>query len=301
MRPVRSPIEDEVLARAQRLGSWGGATDQVGRQWERLARPRIEALIGQWVPLTGRSYYQPLVVFDIDATEEIRKVARQRRLKNSDLVLVGRNKGGQLIVQPVDFKWSLRWAERYQVSGEAMNELFRLPQGTLCLALSEALGQEVLPEETSAMAFADGFFVAPETAINVAFLNGPVNLGRRKPLRLIDVRLEKTTVPEFFEPLPGFQLAAVVARLDSNEARAARDLTLAEYYYHLAMASAAFARDPSQAEQPAEETGQVPPERLEALYAARDLATSGAVLDWLGTEFLRRFPSAPGAGRLRPK
>jgi len=130
---------------------------------------------------------------------------------------------GQLVLEPLDFKWSLETASGRQVSSETLQRLLAAELGTLETALTEARRALGL-EPTSAAEPRDGRFVAPVHPANHAALLAEPEL----PTLLLPVDPHA-----FFEPLPGWSAARAVARLESSDLDRLNSIEAIERYYRL--------------------------------------------------------------------
>jgi hypothetical protein len=130
---------------------------------------------------------------------------------------------GHLVLEPLDFKWSLETASARQVSEETLARLLAAELPSLASALVEAR-QAVGLEAAAELLPRDGRFVAPEHPANRAALRAEPGL----PSMLLPVDPRA-----FFEPLPGWPAARVLARWEGNDLERIRSVEPVERYYRL--------------------------------------------------------------------
>lgn len=193
------------------IGDWGRASEHIGARWEHvagaLARDRI-----------GPDEY--LVV--LAATPALMAEVLGSGLPHADALRTWRE-GGRLVLEPLDFKWSLETASGRQVSSETLQRLLAAELGTLETALADAR-QALGLELTSIAEPRDGRFVAPmHPANNAALLAEP-----ELPTLLLPVDPHA-----FFAPLPGWSAARAVARLESADLDRLSSIEAIERYYRL--------------------------------------------------------------------
>jgi hypothetical protein len=227
---------DERLAgwRLWDIGDWGGASRHLGERWEEVggdllaARLAAEHGAGARLHLLGGAAQQ--------------EALSRTRLKNPDALLVVPGDAAET-VRAVDFKWSLETAEYPQIAASVLR------------ALHEALDLTTLLDgPLRDPAFADGFFVAPDTIANRDFLRSAANRAQEYPLEAREVALLAVQPEAFFAPLPGWAHARFLATLDRAE-RGLAQIDNAERYYRLGVGLAgALARlaTPIFADEPAE-------------------------------------------------
>src|SRR5437763_830301 len=108
------------------IGDWGRASEHIGAHWEHvagaLARERL-----------ARDDY--LVV--LAATPALMAEVLGSGLPHADALRTWRE-DGRLVLEPLDFKWSLETASARQVSSETLQRLLASELGTLEAALAEA-------------------------------------------------------------------------------------------------------------------------------------------------------------------
>ncbi|MFN8637080.1 MAG: hypothetical protein U0893_24800 [Chloroflexota bacterium] len=202
-RPIspRSPLEGRQL---WRIGDWGGASEQIGRQWERLGAQCLETLVG--VERTGPDGepYLPLRALVLAAEPELAAQVQAHGKSHADAILIGTQRG-RPVLEPVDFKWTLETANPRQVSAEVLTELLTEPPVLLATRLAEALAELPASDEPH---YHDGIFLAPDHAENRAQL-APVG-----PLDPAWAVLFPIDAAELFPPLVGWDVAQAMARTD---------------------------------------------------------------------------------------
>jgi hypothetical protein len=203
-RPIspRSPLEGRQL---WRIGDWGGASEQIGKQWERLGARSLQQLIGVARIGPDGEPYLPKRALVLQAEPELAAQVQAHGKTHADAILVG-VQGGRTVLEPVDFKWTLETANPRQVGAEVLGELLTEPPALLAARLAEALADLPAPDQPI---YQDGIFLAPNHAENRAQLspNGPLD-AEWAVLMPIDAN-------EFFPPLPGWDVALAMARTDS--------------------------------------------------------------------------------------
>ncbi|MDP8923929.1 MAG: hypothetical protein M3O34_13740 [Chloroflexota bacterium] len=202
------------------------------------------------------------------ATEPALAAAVQAHGKShADALLIGQQ-DGRTVLEPVDFKWTLETANPKQVGAEVLGELLADPPALLAARLAELLRD--LPGD--APLHHDGIFLAPDHAANRAQLapSGPLD-----PEWAVLCAVDAT---EFFSPLPGWDVAAALARLDGAYLGT---LESAEKYYRLGagvLGALRRLRAGIFAETPADLDG---PPALAELRRDRRLNTTGEVIAFL--------------------
>ncbi|MCC7369812.1 MAG: hypothetical protein IT306_15400 [Chloroflexi bacterium] len=203
-RPIspRSPLEGRQL---WRIGDWGGASEQIGRQWERLGARALEGLIGVERLGPDGAPYLPVRAIVLQAEPELAAQVQANGKTHADAILVGAQ-GERSILEPVDFKWTLETANPRQVGAEVLAELLNEPPPLLATRLGEALAGTPSPEQP---VYHDGIFLAPDHAENRA------QLAPQGPLDAEWAVLCQVDATEFFSPLIGWDVALAMARSDS--------------------------------------------------------------------------------------
>lgn len=193
------------------IGDWGRASEHIGARWEQVA--------GALAPqrLSPEDY---LIV--LAATPALMTEVLGSGLPHADALRAWRE-DDQLVLEPLDFKWSLETASGRQVSSETLQRLLAVELPALETALSNARAALGL-EPTSPPEPRDGRFVAPVHPANQAALLAEPEL----PTLLLPVEPHA-----FFEPLPGWAAAHAVARLESSDLDRLSGIEAIERYYRL--------------------------------------------------------------------
>ncbi len=193
------------------IGDWGRASEHIGQRWEEVAGPLAREKIG------GGNY---LVV--LAATPTLMADVLGSGLPHAD-ALRTYPEDDQLALEPLDFKWSLETASARQVSQETLGRLLAAELPSVAIAL-ELARQELGLDAAAAILPRDGRFVAPEHPANRAALRAEPNL----PSLLLPVDPRA-----FFEPLPGWPAAKVLARWEGTDLDRLRSVEAVERYYRL--------------------------------------------------------------------
>ena len=193
------------------IGDWGRASEHIGARWEvvarDLARERLNA-------------NDRLIV--LATTPNLMSEVLASGLPHADALRAFRD-DSCVALEPLDFKWSLETASARQVSSETLARLLAADLAALAAALvpvREALGLE----PTSELAPRDGRFVAPVHPANHAALLAEPEL----PTLLLPVEPRS-----FFEPLPGWTAARVLARIEGSNLDRLSSIEAIERYYRL--------------------------------------------------------------------
>jgi hypothetical protein len=203
-----SPLNGRLL---WHIGDWGRASEHIGQRWEAVAGPLARQEIGD------DNY---LVV--LAATPTLMADVLGSGLPHAD-ALRSWPEDGQLALEPLDFKWSLETASARQVSQETLERLLEAELPTLTTAL-ELARQELHLDADATVQPRDGRFVAPEHPANRAALRAEPSL----PSLLLPVDPR-----EFFDPLPGWPAAKVLARWEGTDLDRLRSIEAVERYYRL--------------------------------------------------------------------
>src|SRR5215472_3837445 len=190
---------------------WGRASEHIGARWEDVAGPLARVAIGP------DNY---LVV--LAATPTLMADVLQSGLPHAD-ALRTYSEDGQMALEPLDFKWSLETASARQVSQETLGRLLAAELPSLATALELARQALGLNTETPILP-RDGRFVAPEHPANRAALRAEPSL----PSLLLPVEPRA-----FFEPLPGWPAARVLARWEGTDLDRLKSVEAVERYYRL--------------------------------------------------------------------
>jgi hypothetical protein len=202
-RPIspRSPLEGRQL---WRIGDWGGASEQIGRQWERIGARCLDDLVGVARPGPDGEPYLPKRALVVATDPELAAAVQAHGKTHADAVLVG-EQAGRSVLEPVDFKWTLETANPRQVGAEVLGDLLADAPPLLAARLAEALADLPMPE---APVYQDGIFLAPDHAGNRHQISPNGSLDPAwAALCPIDAA-------EFFPPLPGWDVALELARAD---------------------------------------------------------------------------------------
>jgi hypothetical protein len=202
-RPIspRSPLEGRQL---WRVGDWGGASEQIGRRWERLGARCLEQLIGTERAGPNGVTYLPKRALVLASEPELANQVQAHGKSHADAILIG-VQDGRSVLEPVDFKWTLETANPRQVGAEVLADLLTEPPPLLGRRLAEGLAGLPSPEQPL---YHDGIFLAPDHADNRAQL-APVG-----PLDPAWAVLCPVDPAELFPPLPGWDVAQALARSD---------------------------------------------------------------------------------------
>jgi hypothetical protein len=193
------------------IGDWGRASEHIGARWEHVAGALARERLG---PLDY------LVV--LAATPALMAEVLGSGLTHADALRTWRE-DDQLMLEPLDFKWSLETASARQVSSETLQRMLAAELPALETALADARVALGL-DPTSAPQARDGRFVAPvHPANNAALLAEP-----ELPTLLLAVDPHA-----FFEPLPGWAAARVLARIESSDLDRLTGIEAIERYYRL--------------------------------------------------------------------
>jgi hypothetical protein len=193
------------------IGDWGRASEHIGQRWEEVAGPLAKQEIGDG---------NHLVV--LAATPTLMADVLGSGLPHAD-ALRSWPEDGQLALEPLDFKWSLETASARQVSEETLGRLLAAELPSLSTAL-ELARQELGLDAQATVLPKDGRFVAPEHPANRAALRAEPGL----PSLLLPVEPRS-----FFEPLPGWPAARVLARWEGSDLDRLRSVEAVERYYRL--------------------------------------------------------------------
>jgi hypothetical protein len=187
-----------------RIGDWGGASEQIGRQWEIVGARCLQALVGVERPGPNGEVYLSKRALVLHAEPELAAQVQANGKSHADAILIG-VQGGRSVLEPVDFKWTLETANPRQVSAEVLGELLTEPPSLLATRLAEALADLPTPDEPLHL---DGIFLAPDHADNRAQL-APIG-----PLDPVWAVLCPVDAADLFPSLPGWDVALALARSD---------------------------------------------------------------------------------------
>jgi hypothetical protein len=193
------------------IGDWGRASEHIGARWERVAGELARDRLGP---------ENHLVV--LAATPKLMADVLQSGLPHADALRTWRE-DGHMAVEPLDFKWSLETASARQVSGETLGRLLAADLASLGSALSSA-GETLGLDLSAGLEAHDGRFVAPIHPANHAALLAEPEL----PTLLLPVEPHA-----FFAPLPGWEAARALARLEGSDLDRLSSIEAVERYYRL--------------------------------------------------------------------
>ena len=219
-RPIsaRSPLEGRQL---WRIGDWGGASEQIGKQWEALGARALLTLLDTSRPGPDGEMYTPREAVIISAAPDLAAQVQANGKSHADAILVG-TLDAAIILEPVDFKWTLETADTKQVSTPVLQGLLDEPPPLLESALHAAVGR--VSAIASDPRLHDGIFLAPDTVANRA------HLTPRGPMDPAWAALVPVDWTEFFPPLIGWSVAEQLSSLDRTPIKT---LEQAERYYRL--------------------------------------------------------------------
>jgi hypothetical protein len=193
------------------IGDWGRASEHIGARWETVAGSLARERLG------AQDY---LIV--LAATPALMSEVLGSGLPHADALRAWRE-DEQLVLEPLDFKWSLETASARQVSSDTLQRLLSAELPTLETALTDARSALGV-ESNQAPEPRDGRFVAPVHPANHAALLAEPEL----PTLLLPVDPHA-----FFEPLPGWSAARALARLESSDLVRLNSIEAIERYYRL--------------------------------------------------------------------
>ena len=216
-RRLENPAQFDI-ARLRIVGEWGEASRYIGSRWEELGLELLHASV------KGLS---PLAILAVCNDPELQTLLAATGSKNPDVVII-LPADDSLVLQPADFKWSLDVASYRQISATVLDSLLeQVPQ------LAESL-RALLPSETSDLPWRtrDGIFISPKTYLNQRFLTSSENERQEYPIEPTEVIFIPVEPFAFYGPLPGWQTARELARLDGS-GRGLGQIDTADRYYHL--------------------------------------------------------------------
>ena len=219
-RGYGSPLEGRRL---WEIGSWGNASDQIGKRWEAMG---FEAASGQLAQAHDAPAGRVLVTLVEDS--DLQSGLRSLGLTNSDALLVEPN-GSKVRLRSVDFKWSLETASYRQISAEALTELLKHDRSPLPDYLARS---GFVPMGSSVWTTDGGLFVVPDSGPNRQFVSSAANHHQEYPLEANDIVWVKVDGREFFGSLEWWWAAELLSRLDHSES-SLDGLDGAERYYRL--------------------------------------------------------------------
>src|SRR6185295_15051339 len=96
----RSPLEGRQL---WRIGDWGGASEQIGRQWETIGARCLHVLVGVERPGPDGGVYLPTRALVLQEEPELAAAVQANGKSHADAILIG-VQAGRSVLEPVDFK-----------------------------------------------------------------------------------------------------------------------------------------------------------------------------------------------------
>ncbi len=223
---ISAVLNRQLMAYADR----GGSSGLVGQRWSDLCDSEVQRWVGGVSDIPGGQ--RPPIVIDriarLDAVPEIAHQASKRGLQNPDFIIIG-SQDGRPAMQAADAKFSVETARSRQVSVEVLTALIDLAD-----VLAPATG--TLDPET---AIEPGFFLSPDYALTHYMLR------RRHGIMRVSVRddeVEQVPVDpaEFFAPLPGREIAPILAAIDQLQVGINDSLLAGLYYFRVARAICGF-------------------------------------------------------------
>ena len=171
-------------------------------------------------PGPNGAHYVPRRALVLGAEPELAAQVQAAGRSHADAILLG-EADGRSVLEPVDFKWTLETANPKQVGADVLGALLTDAPPLLATRLAEEL--TALPQPEVPL-YHDGIFLAPDHADNRRFL------APRGPLDPAWAVLCPVDATEFFEPLPGWDVAQALARV---EGAYLGTIEAAERYYRL--------------------------------------------------------------------
>lgn len=189
------------------VGDWGNASNYIGRRWEENGLTYLRN--------TTSAYADLVEILGTDLQDLFSRLG----LTNPDALLIECHEGAGRI-RAVDCKWSVETASPRQVEAASLESL--LPHLEAALA----------GHRECRLVIEDGFFFAPSTEANKRFLSSAQNYRRGDPITPSMVVFEEVDAADFFERLPGWDVALRLAAMDRGE-RLLATPDGAERYYRL--------------------------------------------------------------------
>lgn len=221
---VAAVLDRGVMGLADR----GGASGLVGARWADLCAAHLSTWPGthRQIPGDGGEAFLVDHVARLDDRPAIAAAASKRGLQNPDLLVVGR-RGGRMVVQAADAKFSVETARSKQVSTAVVHGLLGL--GELVTDLIGDLDPDAEPD------LVEGVFLCPDfplTHIMLRHRHGIV----RTTVRADQVVLVPAPAGTFFHGLEGAQVMEPLASVDALPVAVEENLLAALYYFRLARA-----------------------------------------------------------------
>jgi hypothetical protein len=166
--------------------------------------------------------YTPYQAVILSESQNLAAQVQSNGKPHADAILVGTLEQS-IVLEPVDFKWTLETANVKQVGIAVLEALLDEPPSLLKTALDAAIAQTPHPVDGEPRLH-DGIFLAPDSAANRA------HLAPRGPLDPGWAALVPVDWNEFFPPLVGWDVAQLLAQIDRTRISG---LESAERYYRL--------------------------------------------------------------------
>lgn len=215
------------LRRERLVGNWGGASEHIGRRWEELGlellRKRLESPDQPW----STDGYRATEIMELAGDESLQTALARAGLPNPDVILIAENGSGEKALQALDFKWNLEFASYGQIRAEAIEDLLEKGIKPLQTLLARTVGGWAAD-----IAVLDGLLFSPELPVNRWFIDSEQNGRQEYPIEPAEVIFQDVDAFRFFSPLPGWEMAVQLARLDRSEGRF-QTLEGAEHYYRI--------------------------------------------------------------------
>lgn len=226
---ISAALNHRVMALADR----GRASGMIGNRWADLAA----AAAGDWpgsqrhVPGDSSDLFSLRHVLRLDDRPEIAARASKRSLQNPDLIFVG-SAAGHAALQAADAKFSVETARAKQVSGDVVTNLLSLG----------ALITDLLPDAADGYQVVNGVFLCPDFQLTHLMFRRKYGVVRTT-VRPDQVVLVAVDPADFFAPLDGVNLMAILAAIDSLPTSPDEELTVGLYYFRLARAAVGCGTD----------------------------------------------------------
>jgi hypothetical protein len=167
--------------------------------------------------------YTPREAVIISAVPDLAAQVQAHGKSHADAILVG-TLNGDVILEPVDFKWTLETADSKQVSTPVLQGLLLDPPPPLLSSALAAAVANVTHSQSTEPRLHDGIFLAPDTLANRA------HLAPAGPMDPVWAALVPVDWSEFFPPLVGWDVGQELARIERTSIRT---LEQAERFYRL--------------------------------------------------------------------
>src|SRR5512133_1056699 len=197
------------LRRERLAGNWGGASEHIGSRWEELGMQALRDQLAAGVPWPYDNA-TVLKLVPLAGDEALQLALSRAGLPNPD-VIVALEIEGSPALQALDFKWNLEFASYGQIRAEATEALMLRQVKPLAALLKHELGTDPTPMRT-----VDGLLFSPKLPVNHWFLTSEQNQRQEYPIEEGEVVFEEVDPFHFFEPLPGWEMAKLLAVLDRS-------------------------------------------------------------------------------------